>query len=189
MHCNQTKTFELLLLGQIRWFPSFNHWPLSSPRTTRVRKVIDFFSKYWINYHMYLNALYWKIFLALLCSVFADLFTYICNFFLTFSLNFKSITACLHTFCVILCTLLLTYAKVSAYPGELIKLVILSFDEQNYTTSDTIQILGTTDTMVSGNTKLCICAIIEYNPKWKKTLARENFFYKFGSTPKFLRIC
>jgi len=50
---------------------------------------------------------------------------------------------------------LVIHAKVFAYPGELIKLVILSFDEQSYTTSDTVQILGITDAMVSFNTS-CI---------------------------------
>jgi len=34
------------------------------------------------------------------------------------------------------------FTQVLAYPGESIKLVILSFDEQNFTTSDTIQIFG-----------------------------------------------
>ena len=41
--------------------------------------------------------------------------------------------------------------QVSAYPGELIKLTMLSFDEQNYTTSDTIQIFGAIHAKVSFN--------------------------------------
>ena len=40
VHCNQTKIFKL---GQIKWYPSFNHWPLPSPRTSRVKKLMDFF--------------------------------------------------------------------------------------------------------------------------------------------------
>ena len=68
MRCNQTKIFELLLLGQIKWCPIFNHWPLPSPRIRRVKKVNDF-SKYAIIYSMYFNALYWKICIALLLYV------------------------------------------------------------------------------------------------------------------------
>ena len=74
--CHQTKIFELLLLGQIRWYPSFNCWPLPSLRTRRVKKLTDFFSKYAIIYPVYFNALYWKICITLLCSVFADPVTY-----------------------------------------------------------------------------------------------------------------
>jgi len=32
------------------------------------------------------------------------------------------------------------FVQIKAFPGEMIKLVILSFDEQNYATSDTVQI-------------------------------------------------
>ena len=42
-------------------------------------------------------------------------------------------------------------AQVTAYPGESIKLVMLSFDEQNYTTSDIIQIFGVIHAKVSSN--------------------------------------
>jgi len=35
--------FELLLLGRIRWYPGFNRWALPSPRTRRVKKLMEFF--------------------------------------------------------------------------------------------------------------------------------------------------
>ena len=59
------------MLWQIRWYPAFNCWSLSSPRTRHVKKLKDFF-KIHIIYAMYFNALYWKIYIVLLCSVFAD---------------------------------------------------------------------------------------------------------------------
>jgi len=58
--CTATKSFELLLLGQIRWYPGFNHWPLPSLRTRRVKKLMDFFQKkcnYLPNVFQY-----WKIY-------------------------------------------------------------------------------------------------------------------------------
>ena len=43
VHCNQTKIFELFLLGRIRWYPGFNRWPLPLLRTRWVKKWTDFF--------------------------------------------------------------------------------------------------------------------------------------------------
>ena len=43
VHYDQTKIFELLLLGWIRWYPGFNRWPFPSPRTRHVKKLTDFF--------------------------------------------------------------------------------------------------------------------------------------------------
>ena len=34
---------KLLLLGQIRWYPGFNHWLFPSPRKGWVKKLTDFF--------------------------------------------------------------------------------------------------------------------------------------------------
>ena len=70
--CDQTKIFELLLLGLIKWYPSFNHCPFPSPRMKRVKKLTDFFQ----NTQNLPNALYWKICIVLLCSVFTDPVTY-----------------------------------------------------------------------------------------------------------------
>jgi len=39
--------------------------------------------------------------------------------------------------------------QVAAYPGESIKLVIISYDEQNFVTSDTIEILESVQSNVS----------------------------------------
>jgi len=72
--CTATKHRFLTssLLRQIRWYPDLNRWPLPLPRTRRVKKLTDFFSKYAIIYPVCFNAIYWKICIALLCSVFAN---------------------------------------------------------------------------------------------------------------------
>ena len=61
LHCNQARIFELLLLGQIRWYPGFSRWSISFTKNKTCKEVDRF---------------YWKICIALLCSVFADLVTY-----------------------------------------------------------------------------------------------------------------
>ena len=70
------KDFRALLAWANTMIPRFYRWPLPSPRTRRVKKWTDFFSNYAIIYPMCFNALYWKICIALLCSVFADPVTY-----------------------------------------------------------------------------------------------------------------
>jgi len=70
--------FELFLLWWIRWYPGFNHWSLPSSRTNACKEANGFFflSKFAIIYPAYLNVLYSKICIALLCSVFADPVTF-----------------------------------------------------------------------------------------------------------------
>ena len=67
VHCVQTKIFQLLLLVQKRWYSGFNRWPLSSPKTKRMKSYINFWKKQLFTNCMYFNALYWKICIALFC--------------------------------------------------------------------------------------------------------------------------
>ena len=74
---NSLCTAKIFELGQIRWYPGFNCWLLSSPRPRRVKKWTIFFQNTQLfTQLMYFNALYWKICIALLCLVFADPVTY-----------------------------------------------------------------------------------------------------------------
>ena len=70
------RDFRAPLAWAIRWYPGFNHWPLPSSRTRRVKNLTDFF-KCVVIYPMYL--LYTEKYvhcIALLCSGFADPVTF-----------------------------------------------------------------------------------------------------------------
>jgi len=73
VHCNQRKNFELLLLGQIRWYPGFNQWLLP---TLRTRLVIFIQKMQLFVFQCFIQCSYWKICIALLCLVFTDPVTY-----------------------------------------------------------------------------------------------------------------
>ena len=50
--------------------PRFNHWPLPSPRTRRVKKLTDSFKK--CNFTQCVSMLYTENLYCTICSVFAD---------------------------------------------------------------------------------------------------------------------
>ena len=66
-----------------------------------------------------------------------------CASYLVYVAIAKSVLACCKKLVFILLHIAVVFIsiQIKAFPGEMIKLVILSFDEQNYPTSDTIQIL------------------------------------------------
>ena len=52
-------------------------------------------------------------------------------------------------------------SQITAYPGQIINILIVSYDEQNFTTPDTVQIMGSNNDSVSCTVVLCVC--IMYN--------------------------
>lgn len=51
------------------------------------------------------------------------------------------------------------HSQITAYPGQTINISIFSYDEQNFTTPDTVQIMGSNYDSVCYNTLLCAYSI------------------------------
>ena len=43
------------------------------------------------------------------------------------------------------------HSQITAYPGQIVNISILSYDEQNYTSPDTVQIMGSNHDSVGYN--------------------------------------
>ena len=60
------RDFRAPLAWAIRWYPGFNHWPLPSSRTRRVKNLMDFFKMR--SYLPNVFTVYWKI-CTLYCTI------------------------------------------------------------------------------------------------------------------------